>query len=161
MGTIDIIILACFLPAAVFGLINGFVKQLVALGAIVLGIALSIKFSPVIGEWITARWELEPFWVKAISFSVIFIAVSLVVSLLGKLTEKILKITMLSWLNRLLGMVVAVVGAALVMGTLIYIISSANGLLNFIPEEKIAESRFYRPLLHMVEVVFPYLKSLF
>jgi hypothetical protein len=40
-------------------------------------------------------------------------------------------------------------------------VNSANDLLQFIPEEKIAESRFFKPLLHMVELVFPYLKSLF
>ena len=55
----------------------------------------------------------------------------------------------------------ALAAAALLTGTLIYVLNSANELLNFIPEEKIAESRFWKPLLALVQNVFPYLKSLF
>lgn len=161
MGTIDIIILACFLPAVVIGLKDGFVRQLVALSALILGLYLSVRFSAPVGQWITERWHLEPFWIKVISFSAIFIAVALVLSLLGKLLEKVLKITMLGWLNRILGLVFAIITTALVLGTIIYVVNSANGMLEFIPEEKIAESRLYKPLLHLVETVFPYLKSLF
>ena len=161
MGTIDLIILACFIPAIVIGLKDGFVRQLVALGSIVLGLFLSIKFSDMVGQWLMERWHLEPFWIKVISFSAIFIVVALLLNLLGKLIEKVIKITMLGWLNRLLGLALALVACALIVGTLIYMVNSANDLLQFLPEEKIAESRFYRPLLHMVEVVFPYLKSLF
>lgn len=161
MGTIDLIILACFLPAVVIGLKDGFIRQLVALGALVLGLYLSVRFSTPVGQWITERWHLEPFWIKVISFSVIFIAVALVLNLVGKLLEKVLKITMLGWLNRILGLVFAMITTALIVGTLIYVLNSANGLLEFIPEEKIAESRLYKPLLHLVEIAFPYLKSLF
>ena len=161
MGTIDLIILACFLPAVVIGLKDGFIRQVVALASLVLGLYLSVRFSTPVGQWITERWHLEPFWVKVLSFSVIFIAVALVLNLLGKLLEKVLNITMLGWLNRLLGLVFAMITTALIVGTLIYVLNSANGLLEFIPEEKLTESRLYKPLLHLVEIVFPYLKSLF
>ena len=160
MGTIDLIILACFLPAVVIGLKDGFIRQVVALASLVLGLYLSVRFSTPVGQWITERWHLEPFWVKVLSFSVIFIAVALVLNLLGKLLEKVLNITMLGWLNRL-GLVFAMITTALIVGTLIYVLNSANGLLEFIPEEKLTESRLYKPLLHLVEIVFPYLKSLF
>lgn len=161
MGTIDIIILACFLPAVVIGLKDGFVRQAVALGALILGLYLSVRFSAPVGQWITEKWHLEPFWIKVISFSSIFIGVALVLNLLGKLLEKVLKITMLGWLNRILGLVFAIITTALIVGTIIYVVNSANGLLEFIPEEKIAESRLYKPLLHLVETAFPYLKTLF
>lgn len=161
MGMIDIIILACFVPAAIFGLKNGLVKQLVALGVMVLGLYLSVKLSAPIGQWICNRWHLEPFWVKVVSFAAIFTAVAIVLSLLGKLIEKILKIILLEWLNKLLGMVVAMVTTVLIVGTMIYLVNSANDLLHFIPEDRIAESRFYTPLLEFVQKVFPYLKSLF
>ena len=145
MGTIDIVILACFLPGVFIGLKNGFIRQLVALAVVVLGIWLSLRFSDIVGGWLTDRFQIEPFWAKAI----------------GKLLEKVLDIAMLGWLNRLAGLVLALATSALVIGTLIYLTDSANSLIGFIPEEKISESRFYRPLLTFVERVFPYLKSLF
>ena len=130
MGTIDIVILACFLPAVIIGLKNGFIKQLVALCVVVGGIWLAVHFSDRVGAFLSQWITLEPFWIKVISFAAIFIVVALATS-------------------------------ALVIGTLVYLVNSANSLINFIPEEKIAESRFYKPLLEFVQTVFPYLKSLF
>ncbi len=161
MGTIDIVILACFLPAVIIGLKNGFIRQLVALCVVVGGIWLAVRFSDRVGAFLSQWLTLEPFWSKVISFATIFIVVALVLNLVGRLLEKVLKIAMLGWLNRLLGLVVALATSALVIGTLVYLVNSANSLINFIPEEKIAESRFYKPLLEFVQTVFPYLKSLF
>ena len=161
MGTIDIVILACFLPAVVMGLKNGFVRQLVALAVVVLGIWLSVRFSDTVGAWLTARFEIEPFWIKAISFIGIFIVTALILNLLGKLLEKVLDIAMLGWLNRLLGLVLSLATAALIIGTLIYLVNSANELMSFIPKEQLERSRFYKPLLELVQRVFPILKQLF
>ncbi|MBQ9530128.1 MAG: CvpA family protein [Bacteroidales bacterium] len=162
MGTIDIVILACFLPAIFIGLKNGLIRQLVALAVVVLGIWLAVRFSDVVAAWITAaKITTEPFWAKTLSFVLVFVAVALVLNLVGKLLEKVLDIAMLGWLNRLLGMVVAIATGALVIGTLIYLVNSANSLIGFIPEEQIEQSRFYKPLLTLVQQVFPYLKTLF
>lgn len=162
MGTIDIVILACFLPAIFIGLKNGLIRQLVGLAVVILGIWLSVRFSDVVSAWITAaKITTEPFWAKAISFVLIFVAVALVLNLVGKLLEKVLDIAMLGWLNRLLGMVVAIATGALVIGTLVYLVNSANSLLGFIPQEQIDQSKFFKPLLELVQTVFPYLKQLF
>lgn len=162
MGTIDIVILACFLPAIFIGLKNGLIRQLVGLAVVILGIWLAVRFSDVVAAWLTAaKITLEPFWAKALSFVLIFVAVALVLNLVGKLLEKVLDIAMLGWLNRLLGMVVGIATGALIIGTLIYLVNSANSLIGFIPEEQIEQSRFYKPLLELVQQVFPYLKSLF
>ncbi len=161
MGAIDIVILACFLPAVVLGLKRGLVGQIVALAVVVLGIHLSLKFSGALQGYLSQMVSWDPFWTKAVSFTAIFLAVALLLGLLGKLVEKVLKIAMLGWLNRLLGMLVAVATASLVVGTLVYIVNSANQLLQFLPEEQLARSRFYTPLLNLVESVFPLLKSLF
>ena len=161
MGTIDIVILACFLPAIFIGLKNGLIRQLVGLAVVILGIWLAVRFSDVVSAWLTARFTMEPFWAKAISFVLIFTAVALVLNLIGKLLEKVLDIAMLGWLNRLLGMVVAIATGALVIGTLVYLVNSANSLLGFIPQEQIDQSKFFKPLLELVQTVFPYLKQLF
>ena len=161
MGTIDIVILACFLPAVYLGLKNGFIRQLVARAVVAGGIVLALRFSDTVGAWLQQRIKVEPFWIKAISFALIFIAVALVLNLVGKLLEKVLSIAMLGWLNRLLGLALALATSALLIGVIVYMVDSANQLVEFLPKKKIEESRFYKPLLTLVQNVFPYLKSLF
>jgi len=161
MGVIDIIIVCCFLPVLYFGIKNGLVKQLVAVAVVYLGITLSLKFATPVSEWLSARINLSEFWAKAISFVLIFFAVALVLSLIGKILEKIIKISLLGWLNKLLGIVLTFCLFTLLISVLVYFVDSANNLLDFIPKEKLEESRFYPALLDFSKEVFPHFKELF
>ena len=105
MGVIDIVIVCCFLPALYFGIKNGMVKQLVALAVIYFGIILSLRFATPVSQWVTEHVEMTEFWAKAVSFILIFFVVALLLNVLGKIIEKIIKISLLGWLNKLLGIV--------------------------------------------------------
>lgn len=161
MGIIDIILVCLFLPALYFGIKNGFVKQAVSALVIYFGITLSLKFSNAVATWISGFATIPEFWLKVISFIVIFFAVAMVLNLFSKLLEKIIKITLLGWLNRLLGVVAAICIFGFILSLLIFFIDSANELTGFIPKEKIAESNIYPFLLKCSKTIFPYLKQLF
>ncbi|MBP5210401.1 MAG: CvpA family protein [Bacteroidales bacterium] len=161
MGVIDIIIVCCFIPALFFGMRKGLVAQIVAVLVIYFGIKLSLLFSGVVSEWIMNITSFNPTSVKILSFILIFTVVALLLNLVGKLIEKVLKITLLGWLNRLLGSIVAVFITLLILSVAAYLISTANQTFGFIPEEKLAESSLFNPLSEFAKNIFPYLKSLF
>ena len=160
MGVIDIIIVCCFLPALYFGIKNGLVRQLVAVAVIYFGITLSLRFSAPVAEWIGEHVNMNEFWAKTVSFILVFFVISLVLGLLGKLIEKIIQISLLGWLNKLLGVVAALFVFALVISAIVYFVDSANNMLDFIPKEKLEESRFYPWLLDFSKEIFPRFKEL-
>ena len=161
MGVLDIIIVCCFLPVLYFGIKNGLVKQLVAVAVIYLGISLSLRFSTPVAEWVMEHVKITEFWAKAVSFLLIFLVVALLLSLLGKIIDKIIKISMLGWLDKLLGIVMTFCLFALVISVIVYFVDSANKLMDFIPKEKLEESRFFPMLLEFSQQVFPHFKELF
>ena len=161
MGVIDIVIVCCFLPVLYFGIKNGLVKQLVAFAVIYFGLRLSLRFATPVAEWIVERVKISDFWAKTVSFIVIFFAIALLLNLLGKMLEKIINISMLGWLNKLLGIVMTFCIFALLISVVVYFVDSANNLLDFIPKEKLEESRFYPALLDLSQEVFPHFKELF
>ena len=161
MGIVDIVILCCFLPALYFGAKNGLVKQLVALAVIYFGIRFALRFSAPVSNWVLEHVEMSEFWAKAISFIVIFFGFALVLSILGRLLEKIIQITLLGWLNRLLGIAATLCLFALLLSILVFLVDSANNIVEFIPKEKLEESRFYPALLDFSQKVFPFVKELF
>ena len=161
MGVIDIVIVCCFLPVLYFGIKNGLVKQLVAVAVIYFGIVLSLKFSFPVDAWVQEHVQIPEFWSKAISFILIFFVVALVLSLFGRILEKIIQISLLGWLNKLLGIVMTFCVFVLLLSALVYLVDSANNMLEFIPKEKIEESRFYPALLEFSQQVFPRFKELF
>lgn len=161
MGVIDIVIVCFFLPALFFGIKNGMVKQLVALAVIYFGIVLSLRFATPVSQWVLEHVKMTEFWAKTVSFILIFFAVALVLSLFGRIIEKIIKITLLGWLNKLLGVVMTFILTILLLSVVVYLVDSANNLLEFIPKEKLEESRFYPALLQLSQEVFPHFKELF
>ena len=161
MGVIDIVIVCFFLPALFFGIKNGMVKQLVALAVIYFGIVLSLRFATPVSLWVLEHVKMTEFWAKAVSFVLIFFVVALVLSLFGRIIEKIIKITLLGWLNKLLGVVMTFILTILLLSVVVYLVDSANNLLEFIPKEKLEESRFYPALLQLSQEVFPHFKEPF
>ena len=161
MSVIDIIILICFLPAIYYGIKDGFIRQLAGIVALILGAWLAWKFSyllcTIIDKWIDAGETI----IKIISFSAIFIVVIILVNLVGKLIEKIIKITMLSWANRLLGIIFSLLKAAIIISVIILVIDAANNLFEIIPKETIADSKLYDPFSKLISILFPYLKEFF
>ena len=67
----------------------------------------------------------------------------------------------LGWLNKLLGIAMTFCIFALLISVVVYFVDSANNLLDFIPKEKLEESRFYPLLLDLSKEVFPHFKELF
>ena len=155
MNIIDIIILVCFVPALIQGITKGFIPQAVALLSIILGAWLAFRFSEPVGEWLGGYVELS-----AASFAVILVAVSLALNLIGKGLEKVVKVAMLGWADKLLGAVLSFLKAFLVVGLLVIVFDALNSKFSLVPQQTIDESVLYGPLKDAVDLVFPYLKEI-
>ena len=160
MSTPDIIILICFLPAVISGIKNGFIEQVVALVSLVLGAWLAYKFSNVVGEWLQPYMEVSETVLHVISFAVIMIATVLVLFILGKILTGLTKLVMLGWLDRLLGLVFALLIAGLLIGIGIILFDTLNVKFGFVDEAVLDESVLYGPIRDIAYMVFPYLKEL-
>mgnify|MGYP003498439580 FL=1 len=160
MNIVDIILLICFVPALVQGLRKGFISQVIAIISIIAGVWVSARFTASASTWLAQYIEGSEQVLKVISFALIFIAVIAVMAILGRLLEGTVKLIMLGWLNRLLGMVLSLVKAGLIVGLVIMAFCSLNNTFSLVSEEVLNESVLFPPLKNMAYTVFPYLKEL-
>jgi len=160
MGTLDIIILICFIPALVRGIQKGFVEQLVGIISIVLGAWLAFKFSQPLGAWLTQFINLDAQLLQILSFILVVILAILLLHLVGRLITGTLKLVSLGWLNRLLGVVFALLKAALVIGLIIFIFGDLNDRWHLVNPEILQASAVYTALRGAALKVFPYLQNL-
>jgi len=160
MNIVDIILLICFVPALVQGLRKGFISQVIAIISIIAGVWVSARFTASASTWLAQYIEGSEQVLKVISFALIFIAVIAVLAILGRLLEGTVKLIMLGWLNRLLGMVLSLVKAGLIVGLVIMAFCSLNNTFSLVSEEVLNESVLFPPLKNMAYTVFPYLKEL-
>ncbi len=160
MSTPDIIILICFLPAIISGIMKGFIEQAVALVSLILGAWLAFKFSTVVSGWLQPYFEVSETVLNVISFAVIMVAVVLVLFVLSKILTGVTKLVMLGWLDRLLGLVFALLKAGLLIGIAIILFDTLNVKFEFVEEKVLDESVLYAPIRDIAYVIFPYLKEL-
>ena len=88
------------------------------------------------------------------------VAVFLVLAALGKMLEGVFRLVMLGWLNKLLGVLFALLKTALIVGLLIIAFTSVNDTFRFVQESVLNESVLYPPLKKLAFDVFPYVKDM-
>lgn len=160
MNILDIILLVCFIPAIISGLRKGFIAQVVAIISIVLGVWLSVRFATLVGSWISQWIEASPQLINIISFAIIFIAVAVLLFTIGKLIEATIKIIMLGWLNKLLGVLFSMLKCILIIGFLIIVFEAINDTFGLVPESYLSDSLLYAPFRDIADSVFPLFKEL-
>jgi membrane protein required for colicin V production len=161
MSILDIILLVCFIPAVIRGISKGFVEQLIALLSIIIGAWVAYHFGSTLSEWAAGYLQVNEKVLNVICFTLIIIVAVVILFLIGRLITGVIKIVMLGWLNRLLGLVFALLKAALVLGLVVTLIDSLNSLIGLISQEALDESFMYQGLKNFADAVFPYLKKLF
>lgn len=160
MNILDIILLICFIPAIVQGIRKGFISQAISIVSLVLGIWLSARFASTVSAWIS-RWITASGQVlEIVAFALILILVFLALGAIGKLLEATIRLVMLGWLNRLLGVVFALLKTMLIVGLVIMAFSSLNDTFGLVKEEVLNQSMLYPPLKSLADDVFPYLRDM-
>ena len=161
MNILDIVLLVCLIPAVIQGLRKGFIAQVVAIISLVLGGWLAYRFSSAVTEWLGQWISASGPALNIIAFILIFAIVVTLLFLLGKILEASIKIILLGWLNKLLGLVFSLFKYVLIIGLLIILFDSINGKFGLVSDEFLDSSFLYSGIRSISWSVFPYLKSLF
>jgi membrane protein required for colicin V production len=144
MGTFDIVTGIIILLFLLKGLKNGFIIELASLAALAAGLLAAVLFSDMVGQWlndyITTRF------MPILAFVVVFIGVVIVVHLIARAIDRLVKAIALGWLNRLAGASFGALKAALLI-SIVLLLLDAFGLSQrwFSPELK-NSSYLYTPL---------------
>ena len=160
MNILDIILLICFVPALIQGIRKGFIAQAISIVSIIAGIWTSARFADVVSAWIGQFITASEQVLKVVAFAIILVIVFLVLAAVGKLLEGMFKLVMLGWLNKLLGVVFALIKTGLIVGLVIIAFSSLNETFKFVQESVLNESVLYPPLKNLALEVFPYIKNI-
>jgi len=160
LNTADIIILICLIPALFAGFMKGFVRQAAAVLALILGVWAGYHFSDFVSHKLLSWINVDQNILNIISFAVIFIGVLIMVNLAGRAIEGLVKLVLLGWLDKILGIIFALLKYAFVLSILVYILESVDELFQFLPKETLKESVLYGYLSKIAPAIFPYLKNL-
>ena len=160
MNILDAIILICLIPAIIQGLRKGFISQAISIVSIIAGIWASARFADIVSSWVSRYISSSEQVLKIVAFALILVAVFVVLGMLGKMLESILKFAMLGWVNKLLGVTFSLMKAFLILGLVILAFNSLNNSFGLVKPEIIADSVLYDPVKSLADTVFPYIKNM-
>lgn len=160
MNPIDIILAIFLLLAIIQGIRKGFVVQVASLLAIVVGVWAAFKFSSLLADLLAPHIDAARQMVMVVAFIILLVVVIVVIRLLGKLLKGVLKIILLGWLDKLLGVIFALLKMGLILGVIICIFDCLNSNLQMVSSETLGSSVLYQTIREAVSSVFPYLKEL-
>lgn len=156
MNWLDIVILIPLIAGLFSGYRNGLIGEVGSLAALVLGIWGSIKFSAWTANLLNT-WGIESQYMNIISFIVTFIVIVVVIEIIARSLSQLLKSLALGWVDKLAGIGVGVIKAALITSVILFVLDVVDERKNFIPEDVQAESLLYEPMANLVPNILPFL----
>lgn len=155
MNYIDFIIIIFLILGLARGFIDGFIKELASLAALILGIWGAIKFSAFTAGKLYDYFDMTGRYVGIIAFIITFILIVVVIHFIGLLIDKFVDSIALGFLNRLLGIVFGVFKTALILSVVFVVLNAIDAKHPFLPQDKIEQSKFYNPIADIAPAIFP------
>lgn len=123
MNYLDIAIIIILGASVIYSVIKGFIRDAFSLLAVILGIVAALFFYPT-GAQMLAGLITNPQIANIAAFAAIFLAVSIVVSLLGMLVSKMIKTADLSFYDRVAGGAFGLVKGYIIVAVLVIVVTT-------------------------------------
>lgn len=160
LGILDFIILIVILASAIYGAFKGFISQIVSIASLLLGVWCAFKFSDFAALQIKKYFEMGETAIYIAAFILVLVLVIIAGNIIGMAIEKIVHLSLLGWLNRLLGILFSSIKWIIIMSLIAYIINYIYDSWNLLPDSFPGKSQLYQQLTNLSEIIFPYLKSM-
>lgn len=158
MNYIDLVLAILLLIAAIQGFRKGFIIELASLVALILGIWGGIKFSDYTAAMITKHLGYHSEYLGLIAFVVTFIVIVLLIHLMAKMLDTIVKAVFLGFLNRLAGIVFGLLKMAVILSIVLLLFDEVDENVHILPARQKAESKVYGPMKQVVPTLFPFIQ---
>ena len=143
-----VVVFCAFLVAK--GIWKGFVKEIAGIVAVIGGVAVSFLFHTQVQPYISAFVGEK--YIQLVSYVVIFLGFYLIVMMLGKLLDKILRSIMLGGINRVLGALFGLIKACFWLTLLTFAYTKIHVGIGFNHPVWVIDSVCYPFLLDLVSI---------
>lgn len=159
MNWIDFVIIALLVFGLIQGFIDGLIIEIAELAALVLGIWGAIHFSWWTADKLAGWFDMQSSWTGVVSFALTFIAIVIVVYLVGKLLDSVLKAVSLGFAIKTLGAAFGVLKTALILSVVFVFLNTIDEKKHFLPSNTINGSFLYNPIADLVPSIFPVIEG--
>jgi Uncharacterized membrane protein, required for colicin V production len=159
MNTLDIIIIIVLLLFAYKGFSQGFIIGLATLVGLVAGIWAAVHFADHAAHVLRDVIHFHTTHMALASFIFTFLAVLILVYLLGKLLTGIINLMALGLLNRLAGALFGIAKGCLIVSAFLYVFVLLDTGGHLISQAQRQQSKLYKPIAAIFPALLPLVKE--
>jgi len=160
MSFLDIIVLVFLVWFGIKGFSKGLIIELATLAALILGVYMAYFFSDIAASFLLEYVSINSKYVQPVSFVLVFVAVIVLVFMLAKALEALIKTASLGFFNKLAGAFFGMAKIALICGFCLIQISYFDTESKIITSDTKQKSITYKPLTHYALAIVPLMKNI-
>ena len=155
MNLIDIFLILPILWFGYKGYTKGFIIEIASLAALMLGIYGGIYFSNFAAGYLSKWFEIKSEYLPLISFSVTFLLIIIIVFLIARGLDKVVKSAALSLPNRIAGAALGAIKTIIIIGVILLLVNKYDKNGTYLKEEIRDKSLLYDPMTNLVIKIYP------
>ena len=155
MNYLDIIIAIPLLYGLTKGFLNGLIKEVTALLALVVGVYVAINFSVYLEPKVVNVLGGYEEFVSIVAFGILFLVSVLCIRILGFVIDKLTKALALGIVSRFLGGIFGFLKVVVIFSFLLFVITDYN----LIDKKTKSNSFLFEPLSDIAAIITPQLKK--
>lgn len=148
MCWLDIIILLPLLIGLVRGLMRGLVTEFIAIVAVILGCVGAKMWGAMFSAWLLHQFTWPQSVCDIVAYVLLFLAVTILLNLCGKMLTSLLKAIHLGWMNRLAGAFFGTAKWLIIVMVLVFINDKIDSATHYMSSDLKKQSVTYEPMVH-------------
>ena len=145
MNWLDVILLLPLLVGLVRGLMRGLISEIIAIVVVILGVIGARFAAPPFSKWLLAQYAWPQGVCDVVAYTLIFLAIAIILSILARLLTKLLRKIHLGWANRLFGGLFGMAKYAILVLVAVFIMDKTNESFHYLDKSPVVQSSVVYP----------------
>lgn len=145
MNWLDVLIILPLLFGIVRGVMRGFVSEIIAIVVVIFGVLSARLWAPSFSAWLIGQFAWPKGVCDVVAYTLLFLAVAIILSICARLLNKLLKAIHLGWINRIFGGLCGFVKYAIIVLIVVFAMDKTNDTFHWLDESPIVKSSVVYP----------------
>ena len=160
MNWLDVLIVLPLLVGLVRGLMRGLVSEVITFAVVILGALGARWLAPALSGALLTLFAWPQGVCDVVAYTLIFLVIAIILSLLAKLLTRFLHAIHLGWINRLAGAVFGVCKYGIFVLIAVFVIDKTNSEYHYLDESPVVQSSvLYPKMVHLADAVLSFTRS--
>ena len=145
MNWLDVLLLLPLLVGLVRGLMRGLISEIIAIVVVILGVLGAKLWAPTFSKWILAQFAWPQGVCDVVAYTLLFLAIAIVLSILARLLTKFMRAIHLGWANRLLGGLFGIAKYGILVLIVVFVLDKTNEAFHWLDNSPVVKTSVVYP----------------